>query len=119
MSVDKVVFFGIGCCKIFIVCICIVEGLGKFLVNDCEFEKYFFYENFVKQVYVLLFMVEFCDKIDVIVNVVGGGVFGQVGVVVYGIVCVFQKFNFEFCVVFKKVGYFKCDLCVKECKKFG
>jgi hypothetical protein len=56
---------------------------------------YFSHENFAKQAYAPLLTVELRDKIDVTVNVVGGGVAGQAGAVAHGIARALQKMNPE------------------------
>ena len=55
----------------------IVEGSGKLVANGREFEDYFSHENFAKQAYAPLLTVDLREKIDVTVNVAGGGVAGQ------------------------------------------
>jgi small subunit ribosomal protein S9 len=119
MSADKVVFLGTGRRKTATARIRIVEGTGKLLVNDREFEKYFSHENFAKQAYAPLLTVELRDKIDVIANVAGGGVSGQAGAVAHGIARALQKLNPELRPSLKKAGHLKRDPRAKERKKPG
>jgi len=119
MSADKAVFLGTGRRKTSTARIRIVEGSGKLLVNDREFEEYFSHENFAKQAYAPLLTVELRDKIDVVANVAGGGVSGQAGAVAHGIARALQKLNPELRAALKKAGHLKRDPRAKERKKPG
>ncbi|MGC4072444.1 MAG: 30S ribosomal protein S9 [Nibricoccus sp.] len=119
MSADKAVFLGTGRRKTSTARIRIVEGTGKLVVNDREFEKYFSHENFAKQAYAPLLTVELRDKIDVVANVAGGGVSGQAGAVAHGIARALQKLNPELRAALKKAGHLKRDPRAKERKKPG
>ena len=119
MCADKAVFTGTGRRKTATARIRIVEGSGKLVVNDREFEKYFSHENFAKQAYAPLVTVELREKIDVIANVDGGGVSGQAGAVAHGIARALQKLNPELRAALKKAGHLKRDPRAKERKKPG
>ena len=119
MSADKVIFTGTGRRKTSTARIRIVEGTGKLVVNDREFEEYFSHENFAKQAYAPLVTVEMREKIDVIANVSGGGVAGQAGAVAHGIARALQKLNLELRPALKKAGHIKRDPREKERKKPG
>src|SRR4051812_16392211 len=97
----------------------ISEGTGKLSVNDREFENYFSHENFAKQAYAPLLTVDLREKIDVTVNVRGGGVAGQAGAVAHGIARALQKMNSELRPALKKAGHIKRDPREKERKKPG
>ncbi|ATC64045.1 30S ribosomal protein S9 [Nibricoccus aquaticus] len=119
MCADKAVFTGTGRRKTATARIRIVEGTGKLVVNDREFEKYFSHENFAKQAYAPLVTVEMREKIDVVANVDGGGVSGQAGAVAHGIARALQKLNPELRAALKKAGHLKRDPRAKERKKPG
>lgn len=119
MSADKAIFLGTGRRKSSIARVRIVEGSGKLLVNEREFDDYFSHENFAKQAYAPLLTVELRDKIDVIANVTGGGVAGQAGAVAHGIARALQKLNAELRPALKKAGHIKRDPREKERKKAG
>jgi small subunit ribosomal protein S9 len=119
MCADKAVFTGTGRRKTATARIRIVEGTGKLVVNDREFEKYFSHENFAKQAYAPLLTVELREKIDVVANVDGGGVSGQAGAVAHGIARALQKLNPELRAALKKAGHLKRDPRAKERKKPG
>ena len=97
----------------------LVEGSGKLLCNGREFERYFSHENFAKQAYAPLLVVSLRDKIDVVVNVTGGGVAGQAGAVAHGIARALQKMNGELRPALKKAGHIRRDPREKERKKAG
>lgn len=119
MSADKAVFLGTGRRKSSVARVRITEGNGKLLANGREFDQYFSHENFSKQAYRPLLTVELKDKIDVDVNVIGGGVTGQAGAVAHGIARALQKMNPELRAALKKAGHLKRDPREKERKKAG
>jgi len=119
MSEAKAIFTGTGRRKTSTARIRIVEGSGKLVVNEREFEEYFSHENFAKQAYAPLLTVELRDKIDVVANVSGGGVAGQAGAVAHGIARALQKLNAELRPALKKAGHIKRDPREKERKKPG
>ena len=97
----------------------IAEGTGKLSCNGREFDDYFSHENFSKQAYAPLVTVNMREKIDVTVNVAGGGVAGQAGAVAHGIARALQKMNAELRPALKKAGHIKRDPRQKERKKPG
>ena len=97
----------------------ITEGSGKLVVNGREFDNYFSHENFSKQAYAPLLVVDMREKIDVTANVSGGGVAGQAGAVAHGIARALQKLNAELRPALKKAGHIKRDPREKERKKAG
>ncbi|HYP15828.1 MAG TPA: 30S ribosomal protein S9 [Opitutus sp.] len=119
MSTVTNVFLGTGRRKTSTARVRITEGSGKLLCNGREFENYFSHENFAKQAYAPLLTVDLRDKIDVTVNVSGGGVAGQAGAVAHGIARALQKMNAELRPALKKAGHIKRDPREKERKKAG
>ena len=113
------VFLGTGRRKTSTARVRIVEGSGKLTCNGREFEDYFSHENFAKQAYAPLLVVELREKIDVTANVDGGGVAGQAGAVAHGIARALQKMNAELRPALKKAGHLKRDPREKERKKAG
>ncbi|MFA6046942.1 MAG: 30S ribosomal protein S9 [Phycisphaerales bacterium] len=113
------IFLGTGRRKTSTARVRITEGTGKLVVNGRDFEKYFSHENFAKQAYAPLVVVEMRDKIDVTANVAGGGVTGQAGAVAHGIARALQKMNIELRPKLKKAGHIKRDPREKERKKAG
>src|SRR3954466_4733085 len=99
------VFLGTGRRKTSTARVRISEGSGKLLVNGRDFENYFSHENFAKQAYAPLLVVDMREKIDVNANVSGGGVAGQAGAVAHGIARALQKLNAELRPPLKKADH--------------
>jgi small subunit ribosomal protein S9 len=119
MSAPANIFTGTGRRKSSTARVRIAEGSGKLVVNNRDFEEYFSHENFAKQAYAPLLTVDLREKIDVTVNVAGGGVSGQAGAVAHGIARALQKMNAELRPALKKAGHIKRDPREKERKKAG
>ena len=119
MSAESSVYLGTGRRKTSTARVRLSEGTGKLTANGSDFETYFSHENFAKQAYRPLLTVELKDKIDVDVNVVGGGVTGQAGATAHGIARALQKLNPELRAALKKAGHLKRDPREKERKKPG
>ena len=73
----------------------IVSGTGQFTINDREADEYCATEQLRKTVTSPLEEVELTDKVDVSVNVSGGGVAGQAGAVRHAIARALQKMDPE------------------------
>lgn len=119
MSTTATIFTGTGRRKTSTARVRLAEGTGKLIVNGREFDRYFSHENFSKQAYAPLLTVDMKEKIDVTVNVSGGGVAGQAGAVAHGIARALQKLNAELRPALKKAGHIKRDPREKERKKAG
>jgi small subunit ribosomal protein S9 len=119
MSAEKTIFLGTGRRKSSTARVRLSEGTGKLVANGSDFETYFSHENFAKQAYRPLLTVELRDKVDVEVNVAGGGVTGQAGATAHGIARALQKLNPELRAALKKAGHLKRDPREKERKKPG
>ncbi len=113
------VFLGTGRRKTATARVRLSEGSGKLTVNGRDFDAYFTPENFSKAASAPLLTVDLRDKIDVTVNVSGGGVAGQAGAVAHGIARALQKMNGELRVTLKKAGHLERDDRMKERKKPG
>ncbi len=119
MSAEKTIFLGTGRRKTSTARVRLSEGTGKLTANGSDFEVYFSHENFAKQAYRPLLTVELRDKVDIDVNVAGGGVTGQAGATAHGIARALQKLNPELRAALKKAGHLKRDPREKERKKPG
>jgi small subunit ribosomal protein S9 len=119
MSAEKTIFLGTGRRKSSTARVRLSEGSGKLVANGSDFETYFSHENFAKQAFRPLLTVELRDKVDVEVNVSGGGVTGQAGATAHGIARALQKLNPELRAALKKAGHLKRDPREKERKKPG
>jgi small subunit ribosomal protein S9 len=119
MSTATNVFTGTGRRKTSTARVRLTEGSGKLTVNGRAFDAYFSHENFSKQAYAPLLTVDLREKIDVTVNVAGGGIAGQAGAVAHGIARALQKLNPELRPALKKAGHITRDPREKERKKPG
>ena len=119
MATPANVFLGTGRRKTSTARVRVTEGTGKLTVNGRTFEDYFSHENFSKQAYAPLLTVDLREKIDVTVNVAGGGVAGQAGAVANGIARALQKMNAELRPALKKAGHIRRDPRERERKKAG
>jgi small subunit ribosomal protein S9 len=119
MSNTATAFQGTGRRKTATARVRVSEGSGKLTVNGRNFDQYFSHENFAKQAYAPLLTVDLKDKVDVAVNVSGGGVAGQAGAVAHGIARALQKMNGELRPALKKAGHIRRDPREKERKKAG
>ena len=113
------VFLGTGRRKTSTARVRVTEGSGKLTVNGRTFDDYFSHENFAKQAFAPLLVVDMKEKIDVTANVAGGGVAGQAGAVAHGIARALQKMNAELRSPLKKASHIKRDPREKERKKAG
>jgi small subunit ribosomal protein S9 len=119
MSNTATAFQGTGRRKTATARVRVSEGSGKLIVNGRNFDQYFSHENFAKQAYAPLLTVDLKEKVDVAVNVSGGGVAGQAGAVAHGIARALQKMNSELRPALKKAGHIRRDPREKERKKAG
>ena len=97
----------------------IAEGTGKLSCNGREFDDYFSHENFSKQAYAPLVTVDMREKIDVTVNVAGGGVAGQAGAVAHGIARALITVDVALRPPLKAEGLLTRDPRERERKKYG
>jgi small subunit ribosomal protein S9 len=94
-------------------------GTGKIVVNSREFENYFPVEISRMIIRQPLELVNVGSEIDIFVNVLGGGIFGQAGAIKQGISKALLQLNPEFRPVLKKAGFLTRDARIKERKKYG
>ena len=119
MTISANVFTGTGRRKTATARVRVTDGTGKLLVNGRDLDRYFSHDNFAKQAYAPLLTVSMKEKLDVTVNVTGGGVAGQAGAVAHGIARALQKMNRELRPALKKAGHIRRDPREKERKKAG
>jgi small subunit ribosomal protein S9 len=97
----------------------IENGSGVITVNGKKLEEYFglgTLQYIVKQPLTLLGIE---DKVDVIVNVQGGGLTGQAGAIRHAISRGLVKVNEQYKAELKKAGFLTRDARAKERKKYG
>ena len=97
----------------------IIEGNGKITINDKDIEQYFGLDTLKQIVRQPLVLTNNVDKLDVKVNVYGGGVSGQAGAIRHAIARALVKYNEENKAVLKTAGLLTRDPRMKERKKYG
>ena len=94
-------------------------GSGVLTVNGRPVEQYFGRETSKMILLQPLQLVEQVGKLDVSVNVRGGGLSGQAGAIRHGITRALMAYNPEFRPVLKKAGFVTRDARAVERKKYG
>jgi small subunit ribosomal protein S9 len=94
-------------------------GTGKIVINNREFEDYFPVEISRMIIRQPLELVSVGPDLDISVNVLGGGIFGQAGAIKQGISKALLQLNPEYRPVLKKAGFLTRDARIKERKKYG
>ena len=94
-------------------------GTGVITVNDKPVKAYFGRETSIMILIEPLKLLEQVDKLDIDVNVVGGGLSGQAGAIRLGVTRALCEYNPEFRPALKKAGFLTRDARVVERKKYG
>ncbi len=94
-------------------------GTGEIKINKREFEEYFGRATSRLVVMQALELTDFAHKVDLMVNVCGGGMTGQAAAIKHGISRALEKMDPELRAQLKKAGYLTRDARVKERKKYG
>jgi small subunit ribosomal protein S9 len=94
-------------------------GSGAVVVNGRTMDEYFGRETSKMVINQPLQLVEQLGKVDITVNVVGGGLSGQAGAIRHGISRALCVFNPELRPALKKAGFLTRDSRVVERKKYG
>ena len=94
-------------------------GNGQITVNGRAFEEYFPRKTLQMIIRQPLVLTKMIDKLDVRVNVSGGGVAGQAEAVRHGISRALLEVDPELRGVLKKAGFLTRDARMKERKKYG
>lgn len=94
-------------------------GTGLVVVNGRDINNYFGRETSKMILFQPLEVLEQKGKIDLTVNVKGGGLSGQAGAIRHGIARALCAFNPEFRPVLKKAGFLTRDARAVERKKYG
>jgi small subunit ribosomal protein S9 len=94
-------------------------GSGEIIVNKRKLDDYFKNETHRMIIRQPLHLTDSAGKIDITVNVDGGGIAGQAGAVRHGITRALIDLNPEFRVRLKKAGFVTRDPRAKERKKYG
>ena len=94
-------------------------GTGVVTVNGRDINNYFGRETSKMVMYQPLEILEQKGKVDITVNVRGGGLSGQAGAIRHGIARAMCSLNPEFRPALKKAGFLTRDARAVERKKYG
>ena len=112
-------FLGTGRRKTAIARVRLATGSGKITVNGRAFDNYFPLETLRATVSQPLTLTGTADKLDVRVNVIGGGPNGQARATRHGISRALLKFDAALRPALKKEGFLTRDPRERERKKYG
>ena len=115
----KVIAAGTGRRKTAVARVRLVNGDGKWLVNDVEIEKYITSEALRQYVEQPLTLTGNAGKYDVLISAKGGGISGQSGAIRHGLARALVASDANLREVLKKAGCLTRDSRMKERKKPG
>jgi len=95
------------------------SGTGKIVINKKDLNEYFSLETLKQIVKQPLVLTNTIDKVDILVNVYGGGLTGQAGAIRHGIARGLVKLDETYKPELKKAGFLTRDARSKERKKYG
>ena len=95
------------------------QGTGVVTINDRPIDEYFGRETSKMILHQPLQVLEQLGKVDITVNVRGGGLSGQAGAIRHGLARALCEFNPEFRAPLKKAGFLTRDARVVERKTYG
>jgi small subunit ribosomal protein S9 len=120
MATPKITeFLGTGRRKTAVARVRLATGSGKITVNGRAFEVYFPLDTLRSTASQPLTVTATGDKVDVRVNVAGGGPNGQAGAVRHGISRALLKFDAALRPALKAEGFLTRDPRMRERKKYG
>lgn len=97
----------------------IFQGTGQILINNRPYEDYFPRKTLQMIVQQALKLTKTIEKLDIKVNVCGGGVAGQAQAVRHGISRALIEMDPELRGTLKRAGFLTRDARKKERKKYG
>jgi len=112
-------FWGTGRRKTAVARVRVKPGSGKFEVNKKPLEKYFTEEQDRLDAVAPLRATETFGKVDVFVNVNGGGITGQAGAILLGVARALKQANPAYDGALRAGGFLTRDSRMKERKKYG
>ena len=113
-------FYGTGRRKSSVARVRVYEnGTGNITINGRDIDNYFGLDTLKMVVRQPLVSTDLLGKVDVVVNVCGGGVTGQAGAIRHGISRALLLVNGEFRPTLKAAGFLTRDPRMKERKKYG
>ncbi len=118
-KVGKTYFWGTGRRKSSVARVRVRPGNGVFQVNGREMKEYFPIDRLRQQAMSPLAATSLSGKVDVLVNVRGGGTTGQVGAVILGISRALLEMDDSTEAVLRADGFMTRDARKVERKKYG
>ncbi|MEA5013630.1 MAG: 30S ribosomal protein S9 [Candidatus Limiplasma sp.] len=115
----KVEYNAVGRRKKAIARVRLVAGDGKITINKRDIDNYFGLETLKMTVRQPIELTKAAGDMDILVNVVGGGLSGQAGAIRHGISRALAKANPDLRDSLKKAGFLTRDPRMKERKKYG
>ena len=115
----KVEYNAVGRRKKAIARVRLVAGDGKIVINKRDIDHYFGLETLKMTVRQPIELTKAAGDMDILVNVVGGGLSGQAGAIRHGISRALAKANPDLRDSLKKAGFLTRDPRMKERKKYG
>ena len=112
-------FLGTGRRKTSVARVRLSTGTGKVSVNGRSLEEYFPLETQRSDVLLPLNLTDTLSKLDVRINVCGGGVTGQAGAARHGISRALLNVDANLRPLLKSAGFLTRDPRMKERKKYG
>ena len=115
----KLQFWGTGRRKKAVARVCLMPGSGTIQINKRDLDSYFGLETLKLIVNQPLVLTEMTGKLDIFVNVCGGGTTGQAGAIRHGIARALVELDEANKPALKKAGFLTRDPRMKERKKYG
>lgn len=115
----KLQFWGTGRRKKAIARVRIMPGSGAFQINNRSLDDYFGLDTLKVIVNQPIVATDTVGKIDIYVNVCGGGFTGQAGAIRHGIARALVELDEANKATLKKAGFLTRDPRMKERKKYG
>ena len=112
-------FYGTGRRKSSVARVRIYQGTGKVTINDRDIDDYFGLDTLKTIVNQPIVLTQNEGKLDILVNVCGGGIAGQAGAIRHGIARALCEMDAEYRPALKKAGFLTRDPRMKERKKYG
>lgn len=112
-------FYATGKRKTAVARVWLQPGAGRVTINKKTLDAYVDRETAKMVIFQPLVLTGTYGKMDVSVNVHGGGNSGQAGAIRHGITKALLSYNPEFREVLKRAGFLTRDPRVKERKKYG
>ena len=111
--------YGTGRRKSSVARVYIMPGTGKITINKRSLDEYFGLDTLMTIVNQPIVLTQNEGKLDILVNVCGGGITGQAGAIRHGIARALCEMDAEYRPALKKAGFLTRDPRMKERKKYG